>query len=245
MTGPGGSGRAPDPLAASYRSSWGEMQADGRLSSPAAERNTAPIIEALRPFLGNRQGTALEIGSGTGQHSVALAAAFPTLAWQPSDPVERNRRSIAAWAGIAGGANLRPPIDLDATTDWRATPVLDAALPLAAVFAANVLHIAPWTVAEGIVAGAATGLAPGGYLLLYGPFREDGRHTSEGNERFDATLRAQDQAHGIRDLEAVTDLCAKAGFEPPGIERMPANNLLLAFARRAEGTRPHAVSPLS
>jgi Protein of unknown function (DUF938) len=39
-----------------------------------------------------RSGTILEIGSGTGQHVIAFAAAHPEVSWQPSDPDPAARR---------------------------------------------------------------------------------------------------------------------------------------------------------
>src|SRR5690606_4838707 len=105
---------------------------------------------------------------GTGQHAAGFAAAFPGLEWQPSDPVDANLESIRARAAHVALPNLRAPVRLDAMARW---PDLG---PLAAVLAINVIHIAPWAVAEGIVRGASSALAPGGPLVFYGPFREGG-----------------------------------------------------------------------
>ena len=95
----------------------------------------------------------------------------------------------------------------------------------------NVVHIAPWAVAEGIVGGAAQVLAPGGSLILYGPFKEGGRHTGAGNASFDASLRAENPGWGVRDLDEVATLAAAAGLGPAQVTRMPSNNLLVAFVR--------------
>ncbi|MEM6904987.1 MAG: DUF938 domain-containing protein, partial [Pseudomonadota bacterium] len=100
-----------------------------------------------------------------------------------------------------------------------------------AVFSANVIHISPWEVAIGIVRGAAELLSPGGRLTFYGPFREGGRHTGEGNARFDESLRARDPAWGIRDLGDLSELARSHGFSPPEIRQMPANNRLATFQR--------------
>lgn len=195
-----------------------------RLVSPAAERNLPPILAALGPVLAGRSGTVLEIGSGPGQHAAALAAAFPNLVWQPSDPDPAACASSAAWAEDAGLANLRPPLLLDARAPW---PV---AAPLAAVLAINVIHIAAWAVAEAILAGAARHLGPGGVLLLYGPFAE-GAATGPGNRRFDAVLRAQNPDWGLRALDAVAAAAARAGLGAPAVTAMPADNRLLVFPR--------------
>ena len=210
----------PDSIRSSYTKGSHE---DGRLRSPSAERNTRPIVEALSPVLIGRTGLFLEIGSGSGQHSVALATAFPSLEWQPTDAFEEHLGSIQAWIDHAGLTNQRSPIWLDAAETW---PDLG---PLAGVFSANVIHIAPWAVAEGIVRGA--GAARAGVLIFYGPFREDGVLTGEGNVAFDARLRAEDPAWGIRDVADISDLAARAGYGPPEVTAMPANNRLVVFQR--------------
>ena len=45
---------------------------------------------------------------------------------------------------------------------------------LDAVVACNVCHISPFAVTEGLMAGAARYLAPGGGLFVYGPFIVEG-----------------------------------------------------------------------
>lgn len=198
---------------------------DARRHAPAAGRNRAPIRAALAPLLAGRRGVMLEIGSGSGEHVVDWAAAFPDLDWQPSDPDPGARASIAAWASVAAPANLRPPLALDACAPW---PV-DG--PLAGVIAVNVIHIAPWAVAEALIDGAGARLAQGGLLVLYGPFREAGAHTAPSNAAFDTDLRARNPDWGVRDLEDVAAHATAAGFGRPTVHVMPANNRLIAFVR--------------
>ena len=199
-----------------------------KLTAPAATRNAGPISETLARLLAGGEGAVIEIGSGTGQHAVACAAALPHLAWQPTDPDPLHRASVAAWAEEADLPNLRAPLPLDATADWAADRALP--LPARAVFCANVIHIAPWRVAEGLVAGAGKALAPGELLILYGPFFEDGEG-AESNRAFDASLRERDPEWGVRDLRDVAALAAAHGFGPPERIEMPANNLIVAFPR--------------
>ncbi|MEL7349016.1 MAG: DUF938 domain-containing protein, partial [Pseudomonadota bacterium] len=160
-----------------------------------------------------------------------LAALLPALTWQPTDLEPLHLTSIEAWRHHAGLPNLNAPFRLDATGPWPGDAGVAPLLPLAALFSANVIHIAHWSVAEGMVAGAGQALLPGGRLVLYGPFKEGGQHTGEGNVRFDAALRARDPSHGVRDLDAVAALATGAGMGPPAITRMPANNLLVAFTK--------------
>lgn len=207
-----------------------EAGADARLHAPHVARNAEPIREALAGLIGT-EGSVLEIGSGTGQHAAHLAAAFPRHLWVPSDPDPARLASIAAWRRHADLPNLAEPLRLDAAGAWAEDPGVAALAPVA-VFAANVLHIAPWAVAEGIVAGAGRLMRPGGRLILYGPFREGGQLHGEGNRRFDAALRAENPAWGIRDTGDLARLARAAGFAvPPDVLPMPAGNRIVAFTR--------------
>ena len=191
-----------------------DIAADGRLFSPSFEKNGAPISEVLERLLGDLTGTVLEIGSGTGQHAALFSARLPGLRWLPSDFQDDHLASIAAWRAHAGIATLLEPVRVDALTPWEDSAAVQDAAPFDAVYAMNVLHIAPWAVAEGIVRGAARVLAKGGALIFYGPFREGGEHTGEGNARFDASLRAQEPAWGIRDLDEVAGVGCRGGLRP-------------------------------
>ena len=195
---------------------------DPRLHAPATLRNRGPILDALRPRLPPR-GLVLEVASGTGEHAAHLAAALPHLLFQPTDPDPAHRASIAAWTGEL--PNVRPPLALDASApDW---PVRHAE----AVLCVNLIHIAPWAATEGLLSGAARVLPPGGPLVLYGPFKRDGRHTAPSNAAFDAELRARDPAWGVRDLGDVARLAGAAGFGMAEVVPMPANNLTVMFRR--------------
>jgi SAM-dependent methyltransferase len=195
-----------------------------RRSAPAALRNRAPILDVLRTQLPS-SGTVLEIASGTGEHAVAFATAFPGIAWLPSDPVPANCATIAEWIAAEGGTNVRPPVELDATSGRWPVAAADA------VICINMIHIAPWAACLGLLRGAARTLAPGGLLYLYGPYKRDGRHTAPSNADFDASLRARNPEWGVRDLADVVAAAAAAGFADPGIVEMPANNLSVLFRR--------------
>ena len=201
------------------------MSHDSRRYAPAATRNRDPIRDVLRRWLPDR-GLVLEIASGTGEHVVHFAqACAPDLVFQPSDPDPDARASIDTWSATLDLLNVRPAIALNAAAaDW---PVASADV----IVCINMIHIAPWTATTGLWRGAARVVSPGGLLYLYGPFRRDGRHTAPSNERFDVDLRRQNPDWGVRDLEAVSALAAAAGFAPPEIEAMPANNLSLLFRR--------------
>jgi SAM-dependent methyltransferase len=208
-------------------------EVDGRLDAAAFHRNHAPIWSVLAPLLG-AAGDVLELGSGTGQHAAAFARASPHITWWPSDPDPRHRASIAAWRAHAGLANLRAPMPIDlAEAHW---PLAEHGAPdrYLALFCANVVHIAPWRAAEGLFAGAGRHLAADGRLVLYGPFMRGGRHTAPSNADFDAGLRRANAEWGVRDIDALCRLADAAGLRLAEIADMPANNLVLVFAR----TRP-------
>jgi hypothetical protein len=94
-----------------------------------------------------------------------------------------------------------------------------------------VLHISPWLVSENLLSGAGRLLRPDGRLFIYGPFMRDGSHTAPSNAAFDASLRAENPAWGVRDIAQLRSLGDKAGLVLADIAPMPANNLVLAFAR--------------
>ena len=203
----------------------GEKTADGKWSTPSAERNKGPILEVLARVL-PRRGLVLEIASGTGQHVVHFAQALPDLTWQPSDPDQELRGSIALRVREEQRSNINAPIDLDVTKfPW---PLQSAD----AVVVINMIHVAPWSATLALFEGAKALLSTGHVLFLYGPYRRDGRHTSESNAQFDLDLRARNPEWGLRDMEAVSDVAAAAGFALAEIVGMPANNFSLVFKRR-------------
>jgi hypothetical protein len=203
----------------------GEKAASGKWSTPSAERNKGPILEVLARVL-PRRGRVLEIASGTGQHVMHFATALPDLTWQPSDPDAELRESIALRVREEQPNNVNSPIDLDVTRLPWPLPAADA------VVAINMIHVAPWSATSALFEGAKALLSTGQVLFLYGPYRRFGQHTSDSNAPFDRDLRARDPEWGLRDLEAVSDVAAGAGFVLAETVAMPANNFSLVFKRR-------------
>ncbi|QGX99725.1 DUF938 domain-containing protein [Roseovarius faecimaris] len=190
------------------------------LSAPAAERNAAAILDVIHEFAPS-DGRALELASGTGQHVVAFARALPGLTWQPSEPDPARRASIDAWAEQAGLPNLRQAIALDACAPgWG---MVHAGQKL--ILLVNLLHLISTPEAKTLLREAATALAPGGRLMLYGPFLRDGQTTSDGDARFHANLRASDPAIGYKDDADMTRWLKDKGLHLLSIRPMPANNL--------------------
>jgi SAM-dependent methyltransferase len=215
----------PNPVALENRDRTG----DGRHFSPSAARNSGPIREVLERVL-PRSGTALEIGSGTGEHVVCFAKALPGLLWQPSDPDPASRASIAAWIAAEGIANVRAPVAIDVR---KAAWGVEDAAPFTAIISLNMIHIAPWQAALGLLAGAGRMLRPDGILYLYGPFMRSGAHTAPSNAAFDADLKRRDPGWGVRDIDDLVREAAPHGLELREVIEMPANNLSLVFVRTA------------
>ena len=206
---------------------------DGRLDAPAFHRNHQAIWAVLEKFLSRKSGDVVEAGSGTGQHVVDFARHATEIIWWPSDLNEQHLKSIDAWRAHAALANVRPPLRIDLSDPAWCPEMSGGSGPtdLLAVFCANVIHIAPWRVAEGLFAGAGRYLRTDGRLFLYGPFKRDGKHTAVSNAVFDTSLRDRNPEWGVRDIEALEKLAAGVGLVLMEIAEMPANNLVLVFAR--------------
>ena len=197
---------------------------DDRRSAPHVARNARPIAEILRGVLPAR-GLALEIASGSGEHVLHFAAAFPDLQWQPSDPEPAAIRSIEAWRVESGLPNLLPAIALDARAAKWPVAAADAILCI------NMVHISPWAATAGLICGARRLLAAGAPLYLYGAYRRAGVATAPSNEAFDASLRARDPEWGLKNLEDVVAEAEKNGLRVDAVIPMPANNLSVVLRR--------------
>lgn len=192
--------------------------------APATLRNREPIAEVLAREL-PPTGTVLEIAAGTGEHAVFFAERFPALDWQPTDPSAEALASIAAYREEYRGANLAVPLLLDATAPeiW---PVLQAD----AILCINMVHISPWAATQGLFRGAARLLgSTGGPLVIYGPFIEQAVETTASNLDFDASLKARDQAWGLRAAEALDTLASQHGMARSARHALPANNIVLVY----------------
>lgn len=201
---------------------------DARRHAPAAARNCGAIIEAMDPVLPTG-GHVLEIASGSGQHVAAFADHFSDLTWQPSDPDPAARSSIAAWTADATAANILVPLDIDTTNpDW---PHGLEGTPPSVILAINLVHISPWAATEGLFKGASRLLPTDGSLCLYGPYLVAGQPTAPSNQAFDASLRAQNPAWGVRHLDALIAASEANGLSLSDTTAMPANNLFLVFRR--------------
>lgn len=203
--------------------------------APATMRNREPLLEVLRDAL-PPLGTVLEIASGTGEHAVFFAPRLVPRGWLPSDIDPLSLESIAAWRALQPAKNLLPPVRLDTLAPSWPPETCPPSPAINAIVAINLIHIAPWAACLGLLAGATRILPPDGVLILYGPFRQGGRHTAPTNAAFDESLRAQNPAWGVRDLEAVAQAASSSGLSLTRTVAMPANNLSVVFMQDRTNT---------
>jgi SAM-dependent methyltransferase len=200
------------------------VTSDPKLHHPHVARNREPILAVLKRLLPARA-LVLEIASGSGEHAAFFAKALPSVSWLPSDIDAKALASIAAFRAEAGVPNLLAPVRLDVMAEaWPVKRVN-------AVVCNNMIHISPWAACQGLMAGAARALRPGGVLYLYGPYKIDGKHTAASNAEFDGYLRQQNPEWGIRDLGDVRELGARHTMTLTETVPMPANNLSIILRR--------------
>lgn len=192
-------------------------------NAPASGRNRQPILEVIE-FEFRDCGSILEIGSGTGQHAVFFADAMPWLIWQTSDLAEKHE-GIRSWVSDSGLPNIRDPLLLDVEQPGRLCGVFDG------VFSANTAHIMNIRAVGRMFDLVGQLLPDGNVFCLYGPFNQDGKFSSESNKRFDASLRNQDPAMGIRDLEDLDGYAGRSEMCRERLYAMPANNLLVVWRK--------------
>merc|ERR1719334_1681660 len=210
----------------------GYLTNDKLASAPAAERNKTPILEVLKRILpADFSGRSLEVSSGTGQHVAFFAKHFPQSRWQPTEFEPSLLSSISAYISAFACSNVSPPFILDASRSFREQNETLEADSFQFIICTNLIHIAPWNVAEGLFAGAGFLLKPNGAMVTYGPYAVDGVLTPESNVRFDETLRSRDSTWGIRDIRDVKELAFRNGLALEEVIDMPANNKCLLFRK--------------
>ena len=203
-------------------------QLDNRLFFPATERNKHAIGAVLAEYLPPK-GLVLEIASGSGEHAVSFQKMFPKTIWQTSDPNLAYRRSINSWIKYQGLNNKMPDaIDLNVQkTPW---PLSKTSISmLCSIICINMLHISHFECTKALFKESKKYLFRDSPLIIYGPFKQKGVHTSESNLIFDKSLKEHNQSWGVRDLEEVTKVANTYGFHINTVINMPANNFSIIF----------------
>lgn len=201
---------------------------DGRRYSPSIGRNKDVVRETYLSHM-PLQGSVVEIASGTGEHGAHITASATDLTWTYSDIDPVSQASQHAWRLAADHDRLRGPLTLDTTQSaWGETEEL---APLDGLFCANMIHIAPFEAAQGLIAGAGRLLRPAGRLMLYGPFARNGE-IAPSNARFSEDLRRRDPTWGVRDLDRqILPLAEAADLKLVTVVDMPANNSSVVFEK--------------
>ncbi|TMM44052.1 DUF938 domain-containing protein [Colwellia ponticola] len=214
--------------------------------SQACENNKQPILAVLSKVFSTSK-YVLEIGSGTGQHAVYFGENLPHLTWQTSD-LATNHAGINAWLNEAALLNVKSPIVIDLHDTWSLADAVNKPSDdgqdntterqsIDGVYTANTLHIISWPLVIKFFEGISKNLAVNGAVCIYGPFKYDGKFTSESNASFDGRLKEADPTRGIRDIEAILTLADSAGLNLIDDHEMPANNRLLVFSKVKPSSR--------
>ena len=206
------------------------MNLDNRLFFPATKRNKNFIADVLSGII-RKNGSILEIGSGSGEHGVAFQKLFPEIVWQTSDPELIHRKSISSWIKYEELNNKMPqPITLNVENiPWKIP--LKLVDSLQGIVSINMIHVAKWTSTIALFRESGRLLNKGQYLILYGPFKICNKHTSQSNSLFDNSLRMQNELWGIRNLEEVSLEAEKNGFYQEDKISMPANNFSIIYRK--------------
>ena len=203
---------------------------DNRLFFPATKRNKTFIGDVLSRII-QKNGSILEIGSGSGEHGVAFQKRFPETIWQTSDPDLRHRQSISSWI-LYEKLNMKMPqplaIDVE-ITPWEISSAL--ALSLQVIVSINLIHISSWNCTRSLFKESGKLLSNGKYLMLYGPFKIDNEHISQSNYLFDKSLKMQNNNWGVRNLDEVNKEAYNNGFAQKELICMPANNLSIIYKK--------------
>ena len=203
---------------------------DKRLFFSATQKNKDYIGDVLSRII-NKDGSILEIGSGSGEHGVFFQKRFPEIIWQTSDPDLLHRKSIISWIEYEELNKKMPqPLALDVENiPWNIPLKLTHSLQ--GIVSINMIHVAQWSCTTSLFKGAGKLLKSGQFLVLYGPFKIANKHTSQSNYFFENSLKIQNHLWGIRNLEEVTGEAKKNGFIQEDIIRMPANNFSIIYRK--------------
>ena len=159
-----------------------------------------------------KNGSILEIGSGSGEHGVVFQKRFPEISWQTSDPNLIHRKSIISWIEYEELNGIMPqPLELNVEkVPWKLP--LKLVNSLQGIVSINMIHVAEWNCTMALFKGAGKLLKKGQFLFLYGPFKIGNKHISQSNYLFDKSLKIQNVYWGIRNLEEVSNEAKKSWF---------------------------------
>lgn len=186
--------------------------------SQACENNKSVILAELsKHFAGSSK--VLEIGTGSGQHAVHLAAQLPHLDWYCADQPEYHN-GINAWIDDFPSTNLHRPVALSFPHDSLPDGEFDAA------FTANTAHIMLTHQVQSMMHKVAEKLPSHGVFCQYGPFTINGEFSSQSNIDFHHHL-IDIGCGGYKGIEQMQAWAPALRLSE--VVTMPANNLLLVW----------------
>ncbi|KAJ3292613.1 hypothetical protein HDU79_001217 [Rhizoclosmatium sp. JEL0117] len=209
---------------------------ESKLISPAAARNTPPILKALEPLVQSLETSqkgplrALEVASGPGQHLIAFAQTFPNVTWTPSEVNKENIASIEQYRKESRLTNIEPALLIDASSSRAEWKISDASMDL--IVNVNMVHISPWSASQGLFTASGNILRPNGLLVLYGPFMFNGVISPQSNLDFDASLKSRNKDWGLRDVKDLTQFAEQSGLQLIQTLELPSNNHILVYQKK-------------
>tara|TARA_B100000963_G_scaffold321352_1_gene304558 strand:- start:5275 stop:5892 length:618 start_codon:yes stop_codon:yes gene_type:complete len=203
---------------------------DYRLFFPATQNNKKYIGDVLSN-INLKKGSILEIGSGSGEHSIEFQKRFKEIIWQTSDPNYNHRKSISSWINHEKLNKIMPePLEIDVTrTPWKIPNKIK--YNLQAVISINMIHIAPWKCTICLFKESGRLLNISKFVILYGAFKIKNKHISDSNYLFDQSLKKQNSNWGVRNLEEVNHQATINGFIHKSLIKMPANNFMVIYQK--------------
>jgi SAM-dependent methyltransferase len=197
----------------------------------ATDRNKDPIGDVLTRHL-RREERVLEIASGTGQHAAYFCARFHdrVRAWQPTELDSDMFESIEAYRASNDNV-IQEPLKLNCAEDEWPLGAGEEKERWTFVGVVNLMHISPKRVFDVFFERAASVTKVDALVYVYGPFKEDGKFSTESNERFDANLKQRNAEWGYRDAEQLIGNAKQSSFALIERNEMPANNLCFVFQK--------------
>ncbi len=196
-----------------------------KIESIASVRNREPILKELQKIIKKEEkNNILEIGTGTGQHAVHMAAYFKNIIWQTSDKKE-NHEIIKSWIKDSGLDNVKEPVEFEIGKDDFPKGEYDT------VYTANTFHIMSCDHCKELIRLCGDNIEEGSKIIIYGAFKYNNNHTSSSNREFDYALRENNYLSGIRNYEEVEEEMSRSDFQKYKDISMPNNNKMLMFKK--------------
>ena len=195
----------------------------------ATDRNKQAIGDALADTLASVT-NVLEIGSGSGQHAVYLCERFSHLQWQVTEQ-RQHLEGLRAVVAQSGCKNIRSPLELEVSSyNSSGEGSVDEA-EYSFAYSANTAHIMGLEEVAATFSIISHCLQSDGCYGLYGPFKENGQHISDGNAEFDLSLQSEDSKMGIRDIAELEVIAKAHGMALQSQIAMPSNNRILLWSK--------------